>query len=351
MKKRIQTAICGCEGHVEKFGKLINSYEESCTVAVWDPDRAAARRVAEEIGDCRVYEDYDELLRNPEIDGVIIVSPAVMHAEMVLKAIQAGKHIFVEKPVCIHTEDAYEIQEAVKERGVKFYMTDPFVENTTQRLKAMMEEGFFGKLISVRIKYGSLFDLGGPEGIAGKARRFGGGMMADTGGHPLHGLYYLLGMPEKVYSHFSYLDPAAEKAGYEQIVDLILEYPDHVTVSIACDTVSHGLANMIEVCGTEGAARDVSLGNHKNRLSLRRRGDAEWTVVPESELGPVPDDHVRYFIKMIAYDLPNDGVGTDPLSTHGMSIDDSVKLVELRQAIYASNDAQSLLPVAPFCKG
>ena len=73
--------------HVERFTKLLKEYEESEIVAVWDYDVKRGKEFAEEIG-CPFVEDYEELLKNPEIDGFVIMAPVTMHEELIIKAVK-----------------------------------------------------------------------------------------------------------------------------------------------------------------------------------------------------------------------------------------------------------------------
>lgn len=74
--------------------------------AIADPTPGAAARLAEQLGVKRTYCDPQQLLEDPQIDGVLIVAPARSHAELVIAAAQAGKNIFCEKPMAITLEEA-----------------------------------------------------------------------------------------------------------------------------------------------------------------------------------------------------------------------------------------------------
>ena len=108
--------------------------------------------------------------------------------------------------------------------------------------------------------------------------------------------------------------------------------------------------NCIEICGTHGAIVETGLGDKSGRVCYRLceitgddlAGDdlraavmrSSWHTAAPEELGPEPDDHIRYFVRMQAEDIPNRQVGVDPKSTHGVNIDTALELMELREAIY-----------------
>jgi predicted dehydrogenase len=87
-----------------KMGKLhlrVSRYmKDAKVVAVADPSRRALRAANKE-GIRDLYDDYDELLRRADVDAVIITLPNFMHLAGTLAAVEAGKHVFVEKPLAM----------------------------------------------------------------------------------------------------------------------------------------------------------------------------------------------------------------------------------------------------------
>ena len=69
------------------------------------------------------HHSYDEMLKNREIDAILIVTPVSLHAEMVVKAMEAGFHVFVEKPIGLTTEEATRAAAAAEARPDKVFMT------------------------------------------------------------------------------------------------------------------------------------------------------------------------------------------------------------------------------------
>ncbi|WP_122315274.1 Gfo/Idh/MocA family oxidoreductase [Pseudomonas cichorii] len=78
----------------------------ACLAAIADPTPGQAARLAEKLNVPRVYTDPQQLLDDPEIDGVLIAAPARSHAELVIAAARAGKGIFCEKPMAITLDEA-----------------------------------------------------------------------------------------------------------------------------------------------------------------------------------------------------------------------------------------------------
>ena len=102
--------------HAETY----STYHRASLAAVCDVDETRARKAADRWGARRVYTDYCEMLRDPDIDAVAVATPDFAHREPIVAAARAGKHIIVEKPLATTSEDLDQIAEGVTRAGVKF---------------------------------------------------------------------------------------------------------------------------------------------------------------------------------------------------------------------------------------
>jgi predicted dehydrogenase len=128
--------------------------------AVCDINPEIARRRQQEWGARRSYTDYRELLRDPDIDAVEILSPHRLHHPMTIEAAAAKKHVSVQKPMCIDLREADEMVAACRAHGVKLKVFENFVFYPPYRqAKKIIEEGGIGEPLSIDIKLG-----GGPGG-------------------------------------------------------------------------------------------------------------------------------------------------------------------------------------------
>ncbi|MCD8380397.1 MAG: Gfo/Idh/MocA family oxidoreductase [Lachnospiraceae bacterium] len=332
-KKRI--ALAGCRGHVEKFGNLINSFPESETVAVWDNVPGRGEKVAENLG-CQFEPDFDRLMSDYGLDGVVITAENALHKEMILKAAEQKVSTFVEKPLCVKPEEAYEIQKAVKESGITFYMTDPFVRRGTLKLKELMEAGTLGEIT------GATFRLGSDAAFSGHVdfhfERNQGGIMADVGGHMIHKAHFLFGKPESLCSVLRYYTPQAQESHMEDDAHILLKYPGNVLVNLQCSWVGAEGSGVEAVYGSKGFARVEPNGRGEgNEKVILQTGRDQAVVFSGDDLPANPTQHIRYFVEMLAYGIPNEQVGVDPLSNSGVSLDHAVEYVEMIDAIYRSN--------------
>ena len=74
-------------------------------VAVCDVIESLAKKVGEELR-VRAYTDYDKALRDENVDAVVIATPTFLHKDMSIRALESGKHVFLEKPLAPNLEDA-----------------------------------------------------------------------------------------------------------------------------------------------------------------------------------------------------------------------------------------------------
>ena len=124
-------------------------------VAVASPNNAAKFAEEREIPDA--YSDYHEMLKDKEIDVVDIGIPNDLHCEAVLAAAKAGKHVIIEKPLCVTLEEADEMIEACKKAGVLLmYAEELLFAPKYVRAKTLIEEGAIGEPFLSYIKQSSL---------------------------------------------------------------------------------------------------------------------------------------------------------------------------------------------------
>ena len=119
MPDRVRVGVIGCgmvaqAEHLQNLLQLSDRFE---IAALADPSPTVREAMAARYSVSRVHGDHGELLAAGELDGVVISSPAATHAEIVIDALAAGLHVFVEKPLCITLADADRIVAARDRAG------------------------------------------------------------------------------------------------------------------------------------------------------------------------------------------------------------------------------------------
>jgi predicted dehydrogenase len=125
---RFGIGIIGCGEIAAAHHKAYRELADHCQiVALADVNEAAARRRAQEFGVETVYADYHDLLADRRVDAVAICTPHALHAPMAIAAANAGKHVLVEKPMCMTAGEAHEMAQAARRNGVKLTMSSEVV--------------------------------------------------------------------------------------------------------------------------------------------------------------------------------------------------------------------------------
>jgi hypothetical protein len=128
--------------HLPYLSHLSDRFE---VVAVVDPSARVREGVQRLFGLSAAYADHGELLARSDLDAVVIAAPAAAHAEIALAALEAGLHVFVEKPMCLTLAAADEIIDAAKRTGKVVqvgYMNrfDPAYERMRDELPASIDD-------------------------------------------------------------------------------------------------------------------------------------------------------------------------------------------------------------------
>lgn len=195
MEKKLKIGIIGCGGiangkHMPSLSKL----KDVEMVAFCDILPEKAEKAKEQFGtpDAKVYSDYQELLKDPEIDVVHVCTPNRSHAPISIDSLHAGKHVMCEKPMAKTAADARKMVEAAKETGKK--LTIGYQHRHKPEaiyLKSVIERGdlgdiYFAKAFAVRRR-------GTPNwGVFLNEYEQGGGPLIDIGTHSLDVTLYLM---------------------------------------------------------------------------------------------------------------------------------------------------------------
>jgi predicted dehydrogenase len=152
-KKKINVAIIGL-GFGAEFIPIYQKHPNAEIIAICQRTQSKLDEVGNAFGIDLRYTDYDELLKNPEIDAVHINTPIQNHAEQSLKALRAGKHVACTVPMATTVEECRQIVEAVEETGLTYMMMETVVYSREFLfVKEMYEKGELGKLQFLRASH------------------------------------------------------------------------------------------------------------------------------------------------------------------------------------------------------
>jgi len=218
----LNLGVIGCgrwgPNHVRVFSEL----DRSCVRACADPNRTRLERLGRRFPGVRTVTDYRDLLSDGAIDAVVIATPTDTHAAISLAALRAGKHVLVEKPLSVTSEEAGGLARAADATGLVLMVGHVFLfNNGIMKLRELMVSGELGRihyLDAVRTNLGPIR----PDVNA----------LYDLATHDISIFNYLLGAtPVGV----SALGSCISQEAIEDVCFATLKYPDgtlgHIHVS------------------------------------------------------------------------------------------------------------------------
>ena len=253
--------------HVQKFSPL----EGVEIAAIFDVDRQLAEQVANEYHIPKVYTSLDDLIGADDLDAVIVGVPNKFHKPLAIQALQAGKHVLLEKPMALNGADAVEIYRAQKQTGKIVMMAHQMRwEWINQEIKKYVVKGSFGKIYHAKIGWLRRKGIPGWGSWFTRMNESGGGPLIDIGVHLLDLGRYLMGNPKPVTvfgSVYAEFGPRREGLGtwgtpnwdgYYDVEDLasaLIKMEDGSSVSLDVSWAAHIEKNndvFVRLMGTEG---------------------------------------------------------------------------------------------------
>lgn len=314
--------VSGWHVHAKGYAKQLQEHPACEVVGVWDSDAlwengtAKGKAWADELG-CKFHKNYDDVLSDPDVDGVAVCAPSNRHPDIIVQACDAGKAVFTEKVLALTAAEAYAIRGAVIRNHTLFTISFPHKTNPALLYaKALAESGRLGTLTYARVRNvhsGSIsnwlpkhfYDL----------EACGGGAMIDLGAHPMYTLAWLLGRPDTVQSCFG----SVTGRPVEDNAVCLLGYRSGAVGVSETGFVSIADPHICEVSGTKGAVHvrgtSVSYANEET--------DRKWVTV--ETLPAAPASPLYTWV---------DAFVNNTAAVYG--IDQAVELSEIMDAAYRS---------------
>ncbi|MBM7551583.1 Gfo/Idh/MocA family protein [Thalassobacillus pellis] len=199
-------------------------------------DVGKAEGIASRFEISSVYDSYDKLLEDPEIDAVYIPLPNHLHKEWTIKAAHKGKHVLCEKPIGINAEEAEEMKKVCEENGVLLMEAFMYYFHPQhERAKEVIASGEIGDPVYMQAAFSFFMDEDKRKENIRVQKEKGGGSIYDVGCYGIHSIRQILGEePESVHVHakidtdyevettsIGYLDFASgKKAVFESSFDM-----------------------------------------------------------------------------------------------------------------------------------
>lgn len=182
--------------HISQFRKLT----EWCDiVGITDVNAALAKETATEYRISQIYDTADDLVSSPDVDAVIIAVPNRFHAPLALQALQAGKHVLLEKPMGINAAAARDIVKAGKASGKTVMVAHQMRwESVPLQIKEQVDRGELGRIYTAKAGWYRRKGIPGWGTWFTRKEMSGGGPLIDIGVHLLDLALHLMGNPKPV---------------------------------------------------------------------------------------------------------------------------------------------------------
>lgn len=289
---RTKIGIIGC-------GNISDIYLKNCTktfgnlevAAVSDLVPERARRAAEAYGIKKVLK-AEELVSDPEIDIVLNLTTPHVHSMINLVAIDAGKHVYTEKPLAVTREDGQKLLQAAREKGLRAGSApDTFLGAGLQTCRKLIDDGWIGEPVAAT----AFMTCHGHESWHPDPEfyyKVGGGPMFDMGPYYLTALIALLGPVKRVtgsarktFEHRT----ITSQPKYGTVINV--EVPTHVAGTLDFESgalatiitsfdIWHAQLPRIEIYGSEGTLSVPDPNTFGGPVLVRRHNAPEWTQMP-----------------------------------------------------------------------
>ena len=333
----VTLGIVGTGAISDRYVQAQDVYDVLEVVACGDIDEERAREKAEE-HDIPKALTVEDLYADDEVDIVLNLTPPTAHAQVTLAALEAGKHVYTEKPLAVSAADGREILDVASEHGLMVGgAPDTFLGSGLQTARAVLDEGVIGEPVGALANWGA---AGHEHWHPSPAFYYhaGGGPLFDMGPYYVTALVSLLGPVERVTGTVSTPRAQREITSEPLAGDLIdVEVPTHesglltfenettATVQTSFDVPASELTGF-ELYGTEGTISlpDPNRFDEPVRVHTTDTPRGEWETIDPTHDHP---GHRGLGVVDMAYALQTDWDqrASGALTAHVLEILESVR--------------------------
>lgn len=260
--------IGNCCTHGEFVAAALQAEPRAEIVAAWESDPRRAPALAEASG-CVLSDTVERIIDDPSIDIVALASSPHEKAGLVEQAAAAGKHVFLNKPMCESPEAARRIEQAIQAADTKLVHDISVIRfhPVTARIIEQVRAGAYGRPISYMNSWGMTFSADFPLATCWPERldppaQSGGGELTNLGCYAIDYMLALFGMPRAVVAQSRSFWPPYEAAGVENFGQVVAEYDGFYAMLAAGKQTIETLPSM-------DVAAALDMRNWYNMVELR----------------------------------------------------------------------------------
>lgn len=233
-------------------------------------------------------QSYEALLKDPEVDGIVLATPHSTHASLATTAIRAGKHVFIEKPMTVTVESAQAVVEASEAGDVVVQVGHNRRKQTAaRRIKQMIDNGDLGTVQSIEAVMSAPTAFGwAADGWRVNRDELPGGGLTVMGVHMIDTIHYLLGLPERV---FAVSRRSLEITDVDEMTSSLLEFGGPIGYLSTSVTVPRVVT--LAVMGSDASVWSEDDGKD---LYLQGRGDKTRTSEQLTPNDPIQEEIAEF---------------------------------------------------------
>jgi len=322
---KLKVGIIGTGGiaqvaHIPGFQKL----KDVEVVAISDINEEKLKFVAEKFNIPKTFTNWEDLLEE-DLDIVSICSPNFLHFPQSVKALEKGKNVICEKPLCLSEEEAEKLVKTIEKTGKKFM--GAFNRRFTGEaivLKKMIDKGFFGEIYYMKASYLRRRGIPGLGTWFTDKKMAGGGPMLDVGVHMIDFVLYLAGspMPEIVVGSTYYKfkdratdggwpppetrkgDKATGKMDVEDLACGFVKLSNGATLFVEASWAGNSETGLkASLFGTEAGAQLPDPENPENPVRIYSETNGTLTdIIPQVPKTNPYDDEIKHFVECVKND-------------------------------------------------
>ena len=266
MRETLRIGIAGLGRLGQRHAEALALGMPNCSLVAACSPVASEREYAGQLpGVKRVCAELPELLQDPEVDAVVLVTPTSLHADQSIQVLESGKHLFVEKPLALDVADCERVLRVAEKRPAQVAMVG-FVRRFDASYRsafAAVEAGEIGRPFLVRSQ---TCDQNDPDGFFVRFAPTSGGIFMDCSVHDIDLARWMLGRPKATRAFATgtiALHPGLAASGDVDNGMAFVEFENGArAVFYASRTMAHGHETMTEVIGTAGK---LLVGEHAAR--------------------------------------------------------------------------------------
>ncbi|MEN4006148.1 MAG: Gfo/Idh/MocA family oxidoreductase [Methanobacteriaceae archaeon] len=237
---KINVGVIGVGAMGYNHARVYSELENADLMAVSDLLRTKSKEVSKKYN-TEGYVDYNDVLKMPEIEAVSVCVPTTRHFNVVMDAIEHGKHVLVEKPIAFTLKEARAMVKAAKDEGVKLAIGhverfNPAVEKS----KELIKNGVIGEVVSASAKRVGPF----PPRIKDV------GVIIDLAIHEVDVMFYLFESPvSRIYAN---MGSRLEKCEYEDHAEIMSKFKNGIIGMLEVNWLTPYKKRKLEITGVDG---------------------------------------------------------------------------------------------------